>query len=309
MAQTVAFVTGGTRGLGLEIARELGARGAFVAVCARDAAEVRSAEADLAARGFAAMGVVADVRIAGDLARAVGDVSDRWGPVDVLVNNAGVIAVGPRDAMTRDDYEAALGTHVWGPLAAVETVLPAMRARRRGRIVNIASIGGRISVPHLLPYSVSKFALIGLSEGLRAELVREGVYVTTVVPGLMRTGSPERATFKGRHRSEYAWFSISDSLPFLSVDVTEAARIIVDAAERGDAHATISIPAKIASVAHGLAPSLVVEALGVVARLLPPFGGIGSASRTGAESHSAASPSPLTIATQRRAVSQHEVPS
>jgi short-subunit dehydrogenase len=183
-----------------------------------------------------------------------------------------------------------------------------MRSRAGGRIVNIASIGGRISVPHLLPYSASKFALVGLSEGLRAELVREGIYVTTVIPGLMRTGSPENATFKGKHRKEYTWFSISDSLPLISVDVTEAANTIVAAVERGDAEVTISAPAVLGSLAHGVLPSAVVEALGIVARFLPRNGGIGTGKRRGAESHSAVAPSFLTAATQHRAATQNEVP-
>jgi short-subunit dehydrogenase len=185
-------------------------------------------------------------------------------------------------------------------------VLPAMRARRSGRIANIASIGGRVSVPHLLPYSASKFALAGWSEGLRAELIRERVYVTTVIPGLMRTGSPENAQFKGRHRQEYAWFAIADSLPGVSIDVVDAATAIVDATLRGDAVVTLSLPAKLLAVVHGLAPSLLVETLGVIARFLPRMGGIGTGKRAGHDSHSALAPSPLTALTQERAVTQNE---
>jgi len=301
------LVTGGSRGLGLQLAREFGARGARVSIAGRDAAEVERARADLTTRGITAHGIAADVRVQSDVERAVNAATERFGPVDVLVNNAGVIQVAPLDAVTTDDYRDAMATHFWAPLFAVDAVLPSMRARGAGRIVNVASIGGRVSVPHLLPYSASKFALVGWSEGLRAELVRERIYVTTVIPGLMRTGSPENASFKGRNRLEYAWFSIADSLPFLSVDVTQAASAIVDATERGDAELTISAPAVLASLAHGLRPSAVVELLGVVARALPSNGGIGRASRRGRESHSAASPSPITIATQHRAATQNEV--
>src|SRR5581483_499663 len=148
----------------------------------------------------------------------------------------------------------------------------------------------------------SKFALVGYSEGLRAELQREGILVTTVVPGLMRTGSPENAKFKGQHRSEYAWFSLSDSLPLISIDVTTAARAIADATETGVAELTLSVPAKVASVLHGVVPGLVSDALAIVASLLPGPGGIGEGSRAGKESHSWVSPSWLTATTQRRAV-------
>src|SRR6186997_1202822 len=114
-------------------------------------------------------------------------------------------------------------------------VLPDMRKRRSGRIVNITSIGGKLGIPHLLPYSASKFAAVGFSQGLRAEVAAEGIKVITVVPGLMRTGSPRNAIFRGRHRSEYAWFSISDALPGVSISAEQAARRIIEATCRGEA--------------------------------------------------------------------------
>ena len=88
----------------------------------------------------------------------------------MLVNNAGIIQVGPLEHMTIDDFEEAMATHFWGPLFTILAALPHMRGRGGRRIVNISSIGGKIAVPHLLPYTASKFALTGLSEGLRAEL-------------------------------------------------------------------------------------------------------------------------------------------
>jgi NAD(P)-dependent dehydrogenase (short-subunit alcohol dehydrogenase family) len=302
----VVFITGGSRGLGLELARVFGARGARVAICARDAAELERASDDLRVRGIDGVALTADMRIPTVVERTIAEVADTLGPIDVLVNNAGTIEVGPLDAMTIDDYRNAMETHFWAALYAIDAVLPSMRERRSGRILNVSSIGGRVSVPHLLPYSASKFALVGYSEGLRAELSRFGIRVTTVVPGLMRTGSPERATFKGRNALEYLWFAVGDSLPFISVDVTEAAQAIVDAAERGSADLTISLPAKLLSLAHGVAPGLMADALGLVARVLPGFGGIGRGSRPGYQSHSPLAPSPLTAATQHRARTQNE---
>ena len=302
----VVFITGGSRGLGLELARVFGSRGARVAICARDAAELERAADDLRSRGIDALALIGDMRVPTVVERTISEVAEQLGPIDVLVNNAGTIEVGPLDAMTIDDYRNAMETHFWAPLHAIGAVLPSMRERRTGRILNIASIGGRVSVPHLLPYSASKFALVGYSEGLRAELSRFGIRVTTVVPGLMRTGSPERATFKGRNTLEYFWFSLGDSLPFISVDVTQAAQAIVDAAERGSADLTISLPAKLLSLAHGIAPGLLTDALGLVARVMPSFGGIGRRGRPGSASHSPVAPSPLTVATQHRAHTQNE---
>ena len=98
----------------------------------------------------------------------------------MLINNAGVIQVGPLEHMEHEDFENAMATHFWGPLHLMLELIPSMRRRGFGRIVNISSIGGRIAVPHLAPYSASKFALTGLSDAVRAELAPHGIRVTTV---------------------------------------------------------------------------------------------------------------------------------
>jgi short-subunit dehydrogenase len=202
----------------------------------------------------------------------VSEVQEHLGPVDVLVNNAGIIQTGPVESMTLEDFKEAVDTHLWGPLYTTLAVLPEMKQRGEGRIVNIASIGGRVSVPHLVPYSASKFALVGLSDGMRAELAQDGIKVTTVCPSLMRTGSPRNATFKGDHEKEYAWFYVSDSLPGLSVNAERAARRILEGCRRGDAEVLVGLPAKLAAVARTLAPNLTAQLLAHVNRWLPQDG-------------------------------------
>jgi NAD(P)-dependent dehydrogenase (short-subunit alcohol dehydrogenase family) len=295
------LVTGGSRGLGLSIARELARVGARVAICGRDEATLDRARCELERHGLV-VALRCDMRIRGDVDLLVKEVSARLGPIDALVNNAGLITVGPVEAMEIQDFADAMDTNFWGPLHAIRAVLPDMRRRRAGRIVNIASIGGMIAVPHLLPYSASKFALVGLSEGLRAELARDGILVTTICPGLMRTGSPRHAFFKGRPRAEYAWFSITDSLPGLSMDVDRAAREIVEALSAGEAGRVLSLPAKVGAVAHALFPGFTAELLGLVNRCLPsPQGNEGGVRLTGEDSMSALSPSWLTRLSDRAA--------
>ena len=237
----------------------------------------------------------------------VAAVSNRFGHIDVLVNNAGVIQVGPIEVMTHEDFELVMQAHFWGPLNTILAVLPSMRQRRQGRIVNISSIGGKVSVPHLVPYSASKFALVGLSKGLRAELMKDGIGVTTVCPGLMRTGSPRNADFKGQHRFEYAWFSISDALPLISVSAENAARQIVQACKRGQAELVISIPAKIAVLFDTLFPGAMAQVLATVNQLLPEAGGVGTERVKGRDSTSAWSPSWLTTLNDEAAVRNNEV--
>jgi NAD(P)-dependent dehydrogenase (short-subunit alcohol dehydrogenase family) len=283
-------VTGGSRGLGLSIAHCRSGRAGRL--CGRD-------EAAWIARG--ATSSVArdrprcDMRVKNDVDLLVKEVSARLGPIDALVNNAGLITVGPVEAMDVRDFADAMDTNFWGPLHAIRAVLPEMRRRRTGRIVNIASIGGMIAMPHVLPYSASKFALVGLSEGLRAELARDGILVTTICPGLMRTGSSRHAFFKGRPRAEHAWFSISASLPGLSMDVEHAAREIIEALCAGEAGRVLSLPAKLGALAHGLSPGFTAEVLGLVNRCLPsPQVNEGDVRLKGEDSVSALSPSWLT---------------
>ncbi|MBV9211252.1 MAG: SDR family oxidoreductase [Acidobacteria bacterium] len=300
------LITGGSRGLGLVLAREFAREGARIAICARDAEELERARADLKARGASVLAVPCDVTEREQANELIKIVSEHFGGVDVLVNNAGVIQVAPFEVMTVEDYEEAMRIHFWAPLYTMLAALPQMR-KRGGRIVNISSIGGKISVPHLLPYSASKFALVGLSEGLRAELQKDGVVVTTVCPGLMRTGSPRNATFKGQHRAEYAWFSISDSLPMLSMSAERAASQIIEACRRGDAEIVLTVQAQLAVRFHGLFPGLTADVLGLVNRLLPAPGGIGRRRAKGKESESAISPSVLTALTEAAARKNNEM--
>jgi short-subunit dehydrogenase len=180
------------------------------------------------------------------------------------------------DNVTLEDFERAMQTHFSAPLYTMLATLPSMRLRGRGRIVNITSIGGKVPVPHLVPYCASKFALVGLSESMRAELARDGIYVTTVVPGLMRTGSPRNIDVKGQAEKEYAWFVTGDVLPVLSIDPNRVARRILDAASYGQAELVMPVLYRAAIALHGLAPGLSTELAGMMNRLLPAPGGIGT---------------------------------
>ena len=304
----VVLITGGSRGLGLVLAREFAREGARLVICARDADELNRARVDLESRGAEVFTHKCDVSNRSDVMELVASIHDRFEGVDVLVNNAGVIQMGPLEVMTHEDFEKAMNAHFWGPLNVMMAVLPRMRARKSGRIVNISSIGGKVSVPHLVPYCASKFALVGLSKGMRTELLKDGVAVTTVCPGLMRTGSPRNAGFKGKHREEYAWFSISDATPLLSVSAERAAREIVSASRNGRAELVISVPAKLAVIFDTMFPELTSDVFGLANKLLLPApGGIGTREAKGKESTSAWSPSWLTTLNERAAVRNNEI--
>lgn len=304
-------ITGGSRGLGLEIARQLAAVGARLTLCARDEQELRRAKDDLLQRSPDADVTLEahDVSNAEEAEALIRSTLERTGRIDVLVNSAGVMTVGPFEHMQISDYAEAMGVHFWAPLRTMLAAIPAMKQQGFGRIVNVSSIGGRIGVPHLSPYCASKFALTGTSESLRAELARYGIHVTTVCPGLMRTGSPFNAWFRGRHRQEFAWFAISDSLPLASIDAGRAAAQVVDACRHGDAELVITWPARLAVILHAIAPRIFAGTMNGANRLLPSaLDGEQAHRYSGWQSLSSWAPSPLTRMTERAAARNNEVP-
>jgi short-subunit dehydrogenase len=269
IAGGVAIVTGGSRGLGLLVGRELGRRGMRVVLCARDEEELERARRSLADEGIDATVLPCDVTDREGMRTLVADVEENLGPVDLLVNNAGIIMVGPAETMGVEDYERAMDTMFWGALHATDAVLPGMRARRRGVVVNVTSIGAAVAVPHLAPYTAAKFAMRGWSEALSAEAGRYGVLVVTVVPGLMRTGSFKHALVKGRRYAEASLFALAASLPLVTVSAAKAARRIVRAVERGERFLVLGVPAKLLRLVHALFPGPLMGVLGKVNRLLP----------------------------------------
>jgi len=268
MNAPVALVAGGSRGLGLLVARELLQRGHRVAICARTAEDVDEAAQILSAHGTV-RGYTCDIAQRGEVEAMLASVQAELGEVDVLVTVAGIIQVGPAAAMTLDHFDQAIGTMLRGPVQLTWMVLPGMRARGFGRIGTVTSIGGVVAPPHLLPYATAKFGAVGFSSGLATELAGTGVTSTTIVPGLIRTGSHERALFTGDAGAEYAWFAPGASLPLLSMSAERVARAIVQGVLAGKPRVSLHPMTHVGTRVHGLAPATTVRALGVVGRLLP----------------------------------------
>lgn len=262
----LVLITGGSRGLGLQLALDLGAEGCRVAICARDSEELNRAVDRLRGEGVEAHGFVCDVADEGQVEQLVERVENSAGAIDILVNNAAIIQVGPLESMELRDFHEAMANIFWGTVHCTLAVLDQMRKRGDGMIVNIASIGGNVGVPHLAPYSAAKFAVTGFSQAVGSELRRDGVQVLTVSPGLMRTGSYLHAQFKGDAPSEYNWFSVAATNPLMSISVRRASRCIVRAMQRGRSQVTIGLQASLLSLANGIAPRMVDMALGAANR-------------------------------------------
>lgn len=303
-----AVITGGSRGLGLVIARQLAREGARLALLARDEEELRAAADQIHELGADGFTIVCDVTKQEDVDRAITQVVRRFGGVDLLINNAGVIQVGPLEHMTVDDFRTSIDVHIMGPLYTMLAVVPHMRKSGGGRIVNIASIGGKIGTPHLVPYSTGKFGLVGLSDGARAELRRDRIYVTTVIPGLMRTGSPYHAKFKGPHRAEFAWFIAGDSMPLVSINAERAAAKVIEAAREGRASLYITPQARLVAILNELMPGVTASLAGLANRLMPrPTPDRNTADHTGFQSRSDKTPAIVTALTDRAAKKNNEL--
>ncbi len=265
---SVIVITGGSRGLGLAIASRFAKEQVRLVLASRHMDELQQAQAQLLAvhphlkpEDFYL--VAADLTHREECERLITETIARFGRIDVLVNNAAVIEVGPVESQTLEIFERTMQINFFAALYTTWAALPHMRTQtalsgsRRAAIVNIASIGGKIAVPHMLPYSAAKFALVGFSEGLHAELRHKGIRVTTVCPGLMRTGGEDHAQFVGDVEFERRWFMFAATTPGITVTADYAANRIFSAVAQGRAEITISPQAWLAARFGGLAPETV----------------------------------------------------
>ena len=268
------LITGSSRGLGLAMAEEFARRGARVVLTARDEEELERARGVLLSNQVMGgpdqvMVIAADLRRPEAAEYLIDRVTRAWGHLDILVNNAGIITVGPIENQSVQDFHEVMETNFFTGLHCTLAALPQMLERKAGMIVNITSIGGKVAVPHLLPYTASKFAAVGFSEGLHAELRGKGVHVLTVVPGLMRTGSHVNALFSGDAEKEYRWFSLGATTPGASTSARHAARKIVRAVIARETEIAITPQAILAARLSQLSPEITSRVMGMMNKVLP----------------------------------------
>ncbi|HEY2157196.1 MAG TPA: SDR family NAD(P)-dependent oxidoreductase [Isosphaeraceae bacterium] len=280
LAGRVVVITGATSGLGLLTARLAARHGAGLVIAARDEDDLLAAAEDLLDAGSPeVLAIPTDVSVEDQAEALIARAVEYFGRIDVLVNDAGVMVVGPVEAMTPDDFERVMATNFWGAVYPTLAAIPHMKRERFGRICNVVSVGGKVALPHLLPYTASKFALSGFSEWLRGELANEGILVTAIYPGTIRTGGHRHAEMKGDHGAEYAWFSLSDIVPGLSVSAHRCAEALWDAVIHGDPEVVFGLNAKLAVALHNLSPSWFAEVASLIDAALPEAAGATEARR------------------------------
>jgi short-subunit dehydrogenase len=265
----VILITGGSKGLGLALARQLVEEHCHIALCARDEHELKKAQKDIDVKHSTISLHPCDVADFQQVEGMVKDIENRFGHIDLLINNAGIIMVGPMETFNHDDYEKAMDVMYWGIVNTTMAVLPLMKLRSQGHIVNITSVGGKVSIPHLLPYSASKFAAIGFSEGCSAELRKNNITVATIIPGLMRTGSYVNALFQKDNQKEFKLFSILSTAPLLTVSAQDAAKSIINAIKDKKTRKIIGFQAWLLIEMNHFFPRLTMKAFAKITRHLP----------------------------------------
>ncbi len=216
----VALVTGASSGIGEATAEALAKGGAKVAVAARRREKLDALVSRIQAMGGEAVALTADVSSPEAAAKMVHYAEAQFGRLDILVNNAGVMYLEPTADANLGRWRHMLELNVLGLIAASQAALPGMRARRDGHIVNIASTAGRIANPNSAGYAATKFGVVGFSEGLRKELVKDRVRVTVIEPGLVDTELRDHVAHEDAKQTVDAWAQSLRQLQ--SVDVANA---------------------------------------------------------------------------------------
>jgi NAD(P)-dependent dehydrogenase (short-subunit alcohol dehydrogenase family) len=209
---STVVVTGGTDGLGRAIALRLAAEGYRVFAGGRNAERRASLDAEARRGDLPLETVEMDVCDDASVARALDDIRSKAGPLDVLVNNAGIAIVAPMEEIDLRDLRRQFETNFFGVVRVTQRVLPEMRARRRGRIVNMSSVSGKIAAPLFGPYSSSKFALEAITDALRLELHPFGVYAVLIEPGYVPSNMAQAS-----QELSSAYISRAEKSPYVAV--------------------------------------------------------------------------------------------
>lgn len=265
----VVLITGGSKGLGLVLAEYLIKENCRIAICARDEHELGMARRHLLEHGGEVFTFVCDVSDKAQVESLISAVIEHYGCLDIVVNNAGIISVGPMESFDFKHYESSMEIMYWGMANTTLSVVPYFKTRKEGHIVNVTSVGGKVSIPHLLPYSAAKFAAEGFSEGSASELLKDNIHVTTIVPGLMRTGSYINAIFQEGNKREFKLFSFMSSAPLLTVSAEKAARRIVQAMKEKRTLKIIGLPAKLLIEMNHFFPRTMTKIFSLVSKTIP----------------------------------------
>jgi len=265
------LISGGSTGLGFALAKRLLSYGANVSICGRDETKLSDLKNRLVLYSNQLHIFQCDVASRDKVKNWIDAAVARFGRIDMLVNNAGILTVGPVESQGESLYRENLDIMLWGHLNTCHEVLGHLKIGK-GQIVNIISVGGKISIPHMSSYSVAKSAAAAFSEGLGIELAKYGISVTTIFPWLLRTGSYVNGFFPKGDVKEFQAFSLGSALPMLALNVDAAVSEILIAVRKKKVEAYIGVMARVVTLARELLPGLSRRVLVEASRYLlsPP---------------------------------------
>ncbi len=249
MAPT-ALITGGSQGSGKATALLFAQKGYDLVLVARQLDRLESVAAQVAAIGQQALAISADVGEAQQVEDLVQQALERFGQIDVLINNAGICLTGSMLETTPADWHQIMNTNFWGYVQMIQALLPQFLQRSSGSIVNVGSFGGKMPLPQMTAYCASKYAVTGLTDTLRLELASQGIHVGAVHPGLINSDFLERAQFRGADRQQLE-SALKAGWVSQPADIAKAIWQLVDQ-RRGE---IVVGPAAIATEAYRLLPA------------------------------------------------------
>jgi short-subunit dehydrogenase len=196
MAPTV-LITGASQGIGKATALLFANKGYDLVLTARHSDRLTVVAQEIQKLDRQALVIPTDVRDPDQVKNSIDKALEQYGAIDVLVNNAGIYVSGPVESFSLEEWHHAIDTNLCGYVHTIHAVLPHMLARSKGAIVNVSSIGGKVPIPYLVPYTATKFGVTGMTAAMHAELKPKGIHVCGIYPNLIKTSFTERAIFTG----------------------------------------------------------------------------------------------------------------
>lgn len=254
----VILITGASQGIGRATALLFARQGYDLVLAARQSDRLQAVAQEVQNLGQSAIAIPTDVKDAQQVQAMVAKALEHYSAIDVLVNNAGIYISGPVEAFSLEDWHQAIDTNLWGYIHTIHALLPHLLTRGTGTIINVSSIGGKVPLPYLVPYTTTKFAVTGLTEALHSELKPKGIHVGGIYPSIIKSDFLERAILRGKDQQD-AQGRLDQLNQVLSAPVVEKPEDVANAiweAVRQQKEEVLVGSANVSKAAYGVFPGL-----------------------------------------------------